>query len=187
MSDNGNGNGNGSRRGVTIYRAADAIDINKTDFMGRPQMSDGATVGLGDAIAEGAGAGAKVMILARQSDDEGGFSLLHVWFKANYPLPRHSHDSDCMYYVISGVAIMGNQTLRAGDSFFVPADAPYVYTAGPDGVEVLEVRHGVQNFDMKIPDASAGRWQEMVDTTLANRDRWKSEEVSPTFAANQSA
>jgi len=55
------------------------------------------------------------------------------------------------------------------------------------GVEVLEVRHGVQNFDMKIPDASAGRWQEMVETTLANRDRWKAEEVSPTFAANQSA
>ena len=178
---------NGSRRGVTIYRAADAIDINKTDFMGAPQMSDGATVGLGDAIAEGAGAGAKVMILARQSDDEGGFSLLHVWFKANYPLPRHSHDSDCMYYVISGEAIMGNQTLRAGDSFFVPADAPYVYTAGPDGVEVLEVRHGVRTFDMKIPDASAGRWQEMVETTLANRERWKAEEISPTFAANQNA
>ena len=117
-------NGNGARRGVSIYRATDAVDINSTDFMGVPQMSDGAIVGLGDAIVEGAGAGAKVMILARQSDDEGGFSLLHVWFKANYPLPRHSHDSDCMYYVISGEAIMGNQTLRAGDSFFVPADAP---------------------------------------------------------------
>jgi PAS domain S-box-containing protein len=56
-----------------------------------------------------------------------------------------------MYYVISGEAHMGNQVLRAGDSFFVPADAPYVYTAGPDGVEVLEIRHNVAQFDMKIP------------------------------------
>ena len=36
---------------------------------------------------------------------------------------------------------MGNQVLRAGDSFFIPAEAPYVYTAGPDGVEILEIRH----------------------------------------------
>ena len=183
MSDNGNG----SRRGVSIYRAADAIDINTTEFMLAPTMSDGARASLGDAVTEGAGAGAKVMILNRQSDDEGGFSLLHAWFKADYPLPRHSHDSDCMYYVISGEAIMGNQTLRAGDSFFVPADAPYVYTAGTDGVEVLEIRHGVSQFDMKIPDAQAGRWEEMVDVTLANRERWQSEEVSPTFSANQNA
>ena len=173
------------KKGISIYRAADAVDINTTDFMGVPQMTDGARVQLGDAVAEGAGAGAKVVILARQSDDEGGFSLLHVWFKANYPLPRHSHDSDCMYYVISGEAIMGNQTLRAGDSFFVPADAPYVYAAGPDGVEVLEIRHNVGQFDMKIPDHTPERWQEMTDISAANRERWESEETSPTFAANQ--
>ena len=171
-------------KGVSIYRAADAIDINTTEFMLAPTMSDGAQAALGDAVTEGAGAGAKGMVLTRQSDDEGGFSLLHMWFKADYPLPRHSHDSDCMYYVVSGELAMGNQTLRAGDSFFVPADAPYVYNAGPDGVEVLEIRHGVRQFDMKIPDTSASRWQEMVDVTVANRERWKSEATSPTMAAN---
>jgi mannose-6-phosphate isomerase-like protein (cupin superfamily) len=174
-----------ARRGVTIYRAADAQDINSTDFMLPPEMSDGTRVSLGDAVTEGAGAGAKGMVLMRQTDEEGGFSLLHMWFKADYPLPRHSHDSDCMYYVVSGEAIMGNQTLRAGDCFFVPANAPYVYNAGPDGVEVLEIRHGVRQFDMKIPDAAAGRWQDMVDTTVSNRERWQAETVSPTWSANQ--
>ena len=110
---------------------------------------------------------------------------MHVWFKANYPLPRHSHDSDCMYYVISGEAHMGNQVLRAGDSFFIPAEAPYVYTAGPDGVEILEIRHNVGQFDMKIPDAPAARWQEMTEISAANRERWESEQTSPTFATNQ--
>ena len=92
-----------------------------------------------------------------------------------------------MYYVVSGSLSMGNQTLRAGDSFFVPANAPYVYNAGPDGVEVLEIRHGVRQFDMKIPDASAGRWQEMVEVTVNNRERWQTEATSPTMAANQSS
>ncbi len=130
----------------------------------------------------GFGTGGVVKVLAREP---GGFSLVHVWFKANYPLPRHSHDADCMYYVISGAAIMGRQTLRAGDAFFVPADAPYQYTAGPEGVEVLEVRLGVDQFDMQIPDASAQRWQAMLDTTVANRDRWGEVTESPTFAANR--
>lgn len=173
------------RRGVSIYRAADAVDINTTEFMQAPVTPDGERLAFDPGVAEGAGAGAKVMILARQSEEEGGFSLLHAWFKADYPLPRHSHNSDCMYHVLSGEAIMGNQTLRCGDSFFVPADAPYVYTAGPDGVEVLEIRRNVEQFDMKIAGPAAGRFAEMLVTSAAQRDRWQTEQVSPTFAANR--
>jgi quercetin dioxygenase-like cupin family protein len=173
------------RRGITFYRAADAPDLQATDFMSAPEMSTETKVRLGAAVAAGSGTGAEVKVLARQSEEEGGFSLLHVWFKPNYPLPRHSHDADCMYYVISGAVVMGNQTLRAGDAFFVPTDAPYQYTAGADGVEVLEVRRGVQQFDMKIPDASPQRWEAMVEATVANRGRWAEMAVSPTFAANR--
>lgn len=180
MAANSNGH-----RGITIYRAADAVDLMATDFMAAPTMSEETRVSLGEAVAAGSGTGASVKVLLRQSDDEGGFSLLHIWFKADYPLPRHSHDADCLYYVISGSAVMGSQTLRAGDSFFVPADAPYVYSAGPDGVEVLEIRHGVARFDMKIPDASPQRWQAMVETTRANREQWVAATTSPTFSANQ--
>jgi len=169
------------RQGISIFRAAEATDLMATDFMSAPEMSQAAREGLGGAVGAGAATGAEVKVLAR---DAGGFSLVHVWFKANYPLPRHSHDADCMYYVISGSAVMGNQTLRAGDAFFVPGDAPYQYNAGPEGVEVLEVRHGVARFDMKIPDASPQRWKAMVDTVEANRAGWAELSVSPTFAAN---
>ncbi len=169
------------KRGITIHRAADAPDLVATDFMSAPQMSAEAREGLRGFGGPNAVAGGVVKVLAR---DAGGFSLVHVWFKANYPLPRHSHDADCMYYVISGSAVMGNQVLRPGDAFFVPADAPYQYNAGPDGVEVLEVRHGADHFDMKVPDASPERWQAMAETVAANQERWAAEPVSPTFAAN---
>jgi len=173
------------KRGVTIYRAADAVDLQETDFMASPTMTDEVREQLAGVVSAGAGIGAKVTVLARQSEEEGGFSLVHCWFKADYPLPRHSHDADCMYYVISGEAHLGNQVLKPGDSFYIPADAPYVYNAGPDGVEVLEIRHDTASFDMKILEQPAARWQALVDTTNANRDRWTAEQTSPTIAANQ--
>jgi mannose-6-phosphate isomerase-like protein (cupin superfamily) len=168
------------RRGITIYRATDAVDLAETDFMVRPVTSPGVPSTSNETVGADAAEGFQIKVLVR---DGGGFSLLHVWFKANYPLPRHSHNTDCMYYVISGSAVMGNQTLHAGDSFFVPRDALYQYTAGPGGVEVLEVRHGAKQFDVKVADASA-RWQVLADAIAANRDRWAEDPISPTFTAN---
>jgi quercetin dioxygenase-like cupin family protein len=175
---------NASRKGISIYRAADRVDLQQSGFMDTPTMTPETQAALGEAVTAGASAGAEVTLLVRQSDDEGGFSLVHCWFKAGYQLPRHSHDVDCLYYVISGEAHMGNQVLRPGDSFFIPAEAPYAYSGGPDGVEVLEIRHNVDRFDMKIPDAPDARWKAFVDVTMANRDRWTAETTSPTIAAN---
>lgn len=174
-----------ARKGVKIFRAGEGVDLQQTDLMAAPTMSDEARAGLGKMIGTGAGDGAQVTVLNRSTPDSGGFSLVHCWFKAEYPLPRHSHDADCMYYVISGEAHMGNQVLRAGDSFFIPADAPYGYTPGPDGVEILEIRKDCDRFDMKIPDASPERWQAMADTSVEQRERWAAEDTSPTFAANR--
>ena len=172
------------RRGISIYRAADAPDLQDTDLMSSPAMDDDTRAHFGEVIAAGAGAGATVKVLVRQDMDEGGFSLVYLWFKPHYPLPRHTHDTDCLYYVISGTAVMGSQTLRAGDSFFVPCDAPYQYSAGPEGVEVLEIRHGADRFDMKIPGAGAERWRAMLGATEANVDGWRAAGASPMFAAN---
>jgi mannose-6-phosphate isomerase-like protein (cupin superfamily) len=169
------------RHGITIYRASDAIDLAKTDFMTSAEVSDDVSRGISEITGAGIGTGAEVKVLVR---DAGGFSLVYLWFKANYPLARHSHDVDCMYYVISGSAAMGRQTLRPGDSFFVPAGAPYQYNAGPDGVEVLEVRHGVAQFDITLSEATPARWQAMAEVVRANRDRWTEAATSPMYAAN---
>jgi quercetin dioxygenase-like cupin family protein len=180
MSTNGK-----KKRGMTIYRAADATDLIECGFMSMPTMSEGAAAGFGEALASGLGSGGEVKVLCRQNDEEGGFSLIRLWFKPEYPLPRHSHDADCMYYVLSGTAVMGRQTLKAGDAFFIPDGAPYQYHAGPEGVEVLEIRHGCDHFGMKIPDASSEHWAAMKATAEANRERWEADGVSPTMVANQ--
>ncbi len=169
------------RHGITIHRASDAIDLAETDFMTPAEVSGEVSRGVSGITESGIGAGSEVKVLVR---DAGGFSLVYLWFKENYPLPRHSHNVDCMYYVISGSAVMGHQMLRAGDSFFVPAGAPYQYNAGPEGVEVLEVRHGAEQFDIKLSETSPGRWQAMAEAVKANRDAWAAATTSPTFAAN---
>jgi hypothetical protein len=54
---------------------------------------------------------------------------------------RHAHDVDSLYAIISGSVIdfMGTESLRAGDIWSVKAGTSYWYSAGPEGVEVLEI------------------------------------------------
>ena len=74
--------------------------------------------GLQGMIAEGLLEGADAKAL--YDSEAAGISLVHNWYKANYPLPRHSHNADCLYYIISGEARMGDEVLRAGDGFSCP-------------------------------------------------------------------
>ncbi len=174
-----------ARRGITIFRAEQATPLLETDFMGPPQMTDEALAARGPEVFMGSGAGADVRVAIRQTPEEGGFSILHVWFKADYPVPRHSHDADCLYYIVSGSAVMGSQVLRPGDGFFIPAGAPYAYDAGPEGVELLEIRHQVAQFDMQILESNATKWAAMAETIAGHRQAWEADTVSPTLARNR--
>jgi len=89
----------------------------------------------------------------------GGFSLVTVKFAPGYLLPRHSHSSDCLYYVVEGGIVMGRRELGPGDGFFLPADQPYTYHAGPKGVKLLEFRHQTA-FDLKVYERDMGRFLE---------------------------
>jgi quercetin dioxygenase-like cupin family protein len=101
---------------------------------------------------------------------ETGMSLVWTRFEAGYPLPRHSHSADCLYYVVAGEARLGNKVVPAGSGFFVPADAPYAYTAGPEGIEILEFRN-TSNFDMKITESEA-RWTKIAEEVEENKANW---------------
>jgi mannose-6-phosphate isomerase-like protein (cupin superfamily) len=166
-----------AQRGISLHMAADAPSMAEAGFYDlteeqlEPVMLEAEAFGLGN----------QTTMLVR---DAGGFGLVHVWFKANYPLPRHSHRHDCMYYVISGSAIMGSRTLRAGDSFFVPSGAPYQYVAGPDGVEVLEIRYGAAETTIDVYETHDRIRERVAGALAANREIWQAAETSPTFAAN---
>jgi hypothetical protein len=167
---------------VSYFWAKDAVDNSISGFRG-PGTSSPETQKMLAVLREaGRDEGLTSHLLVRQN---GGFSLLILWIKPNYPLPRHSHDSDCMYYLVSGSIVMGDKTLRAGDGFFVPRDCLYVYTGGPEGAELLEVRYNVDIIHTHLPPISENRFQVELGLVQANVDLWKDMQVSPTFAANR--
>lgn len=154
-------------RGLQIFRRSAGVDLDDTKMMGRPVMEPTPSREVFKAIGATAGYVIKVLF---GDPDTPGMSLIRLWYAPDYALPRHSHDVDCLYYVISGEARMGNQVIPAGDGFFVPAGAPYAYAAGPDGVEVLEFR-GATSFGINVTE-SLGRWDQLADLARTHKDDW---------------
>ena len=102
----------------------------------------------------------------------GGFSIVHVRFAPDYILARHIHDTDCTYYIVAGEVSFGRtRVLRAGDGFFVAADQPYGYTAGPQGVELLEFRHS-SSFTSRVIEDNEAVWREMFRVAETHRESW---------------
>jgi len=157
-----------------IFRAADAPGLVESACMEMAPVTDVQRQGMRSLVEAGYLEGDDIRILV----DLPRFSLTHAWLKKDYPLLLHSHDSDCLYFVVSGSLRMGNEELGPRDCFFVPRDVPYTYRPGPDGVEVVEFRHaGHFNF---VNLAKTESWYaKAVDTILANVDGWKAAKRPP--------
>jgi quercetin dioxygenase-like cupin family protein len=157
------------RRGVQVFRAADAREMHDTSMMRKPELDDAAREALPEFTAAG-GTFGMVLFGDPENADGGGVSLVRTTFAPNFVLPRHSHSVDCLYLVVAGEVHLGSQVLSVGDGFHVTADAPYGYTAGPEGAEVLEFRT-VSAFDSRIRETRAG-WERILAAVRANRDDW---------------
>lgn len=156
------------REQLKIYRAADAPSLVESGCMPLEPMTETQVAGIQRLVQAGYLEGDEIKVLV----DMPGFALTHAWLKKDYPLMRHSHDSDCMYYIIAGTLKLGTEELGAMDSFFVPAGVPYTYVPGPDGVEVLEVRHKTTfNFLNLTPGETW--WDKAEKTCAENREAWK--------------
>jgi quercetin dioxygenase-like cupin family protein len=162
---------------LRIFRAEEALPLD-----GERMPSENFTAtdieGAGGLTKVGGGEGAFARLLF--ADPASGLSLGYVWFKAGFILPRHSHNADCAYYVISGELHLGSETIRAGDGFFVPAGAAYTYVAGPEGVEVLECRNA-SAFNIRLSGNSAAAWGRMRDAAAAKVEAWRA--ATPPAAA----
>jgi len=154
--------------GFRIFRAADAPGLMEAGCMTVEPFTPVQRAGMDKVLAEGYLEGDEIRVLV----DIPGFSLTHVWFKAGYALPLHSHDADCLYYIIAGTIRLGTEELGPRDSFFIPADVPYTYKPGPDGVEVLEIRQA-GTFNFVNLAKGAGFWDKAAEQTAASRDAWK--------------
>jgi quercetin dioxygenase-like cupin family protein len=121
---------------LTLFDVDEAVDLAATDMMSMPVLTD-PDVSM-EPLAEWAGSSGHVVKVLYRGEGDDGMSLVWSWFGPGYTLPRHSHSADCLYYVTKGEAHLGNRVVSAGSGFFVPADAPYAYSAGPEGIEILE-------------------------------------------------
>jgi hypothetical protein len=154
-------------RGLRIFRKRDAVDLAESQLMSRPVMDPMPDRSILREIGATSGYINKVLF---GDPEQGGMSLVRLWYAPFYALPRHSHDVDCLYYVVAGEAHMGNRIVAAGDGFFVPADAPYAYSAGPEGVEVLEFR-STSSFGIRVNE-SPERWEQIAELAHTHREEW---------------
>lgn len=149
-----------------IFRAADAPLLDDTDMMSAPAFVDPAAH---EALASGSfrekSGGAQRVSVPFCQEGDGAMSLLLGDFGPGFTVWRHTHSLDCLYYIVAGEARMGGRKLGPGDGFFVPANQPYAYTAGPEGVKVLEVRNGT-HFDMQVLETDMKRYVEKAEALL---------------------
>jgi quercetin dioxygenase-like cupin family protein len=151
-----------------IFRAADAKGLMEVGCMTVEPFTPVQRAGMDKVVAAGMLEGDEVKVLCNLP----GFSLTHVWFKKDYPLPLHSHDVDCLYYIIAGSVRMGSEMLGPQDTFFIPANVPYAYKPGPDGAELLEFRHAT-SFNFVNHAKGAAFWDKAAATVAGNREDWK--------------
>lgn len=103
-----------------------------------------------------------------------GMSLARLWVKSGFALPLHTHDCDCLYYIVAGSIQMGTEKLVAGDGFYVGSEVPYAYTAGPEGAEVLEFRTA-DTFNIRVKDKPVVAWEKTAANMIDSRERWSTE------------
>ena len=157
-----------AKAGFSIFRGQDAPFLGETGAMPLPPIAAESMPEFERAVASGLGDGEQVRLVFSTP----GFSLTHVWFKKDFPLPLHSHDANCLYYIVAGSLRIGDKTLGKGDGFFIPTDMPYTYRAGPDGVELLEFRNA-DRFDFQFRADTPAFWKKAADICAANQEGWK--------------
>ncbi|MBV9559482.1 MAG: hypothetical protein JOY90_03320 [Bradyrhizobium sp.] len=151
---------------MQIYRAKECRHMTEEEGT-VSSMPESAAVGLARMAEAGMADGYVIKVLF----DAPGFALHYAWFKPNYPLGRHSHSVDALYYIVSGSMKLGTEWLGAGDGFWLAGDTPYIYTAGPEGLEILEFRH-TSKFTSAAQGGTKAFWDKAVGTIEANRDAW---------------
>jgi hypothetical protein len=165
----------GKRRGLKIFTRSEPVigGLQRTRKGTQPQPNAEASAALPEFYAAGGVASANLFVDPDGTED-ACLNLLWLKLGSNFTIPRHNHTGDCLYYVASGSVRLGNQVIEAGGGFFVPSAAPYTYSAGPEGAEVLEFRGALQPIDTELLDND---WDGILEGTRANKEQWAKELV----------
>jgi hypothetical protein len=154
---------------MQIYRAIDGkLEDEDPDGANILPMSQECIDGFARLVDAGMMDGSVVKTLI----DIPGFALTYCWFKPHFPLPRHSHKQDCLYYIVKGDIKLGTERLGAGDGFFLPDGTPYTYDIGEDGVELLEFRTS-SDSNFRAFNHTPKWWDKAEKAIKDNREAWK--------------
>lgn len=162
--------GETDRPRFAIFRAKDARADAEAAFMEYEDITSVVADGAQRAKEAGVDEGHELRSLFAMP----GFSLTYAWFKSGFPLPRHSHNVDCLYYIVGGSLTIGKEQLEVGDGFFVGKEVPYTYKPGAAGVEVLEFR-AADVFNIKILANNPAFWDKAVESVRSHRGAWAKE------------
>ena len=161
--------------GYEIFRTATSPSLDETAHMEVTGMNPEFQAGITKALEAGFAEGNIVKTLFSRP----GFSLTYAWFKSGFPLPLHTHNADCLYYIVAGSLQLGTETLGPGDGFFLGKDKAYRYTPGPQGVEVLEFRTQ-EDFDINFIAKSLPAWEKIAAAVTARKPDWANETAPPS-------
>jgi hypothetical protein len=153
---------------MQVFRAAQAPKLMEAGVLELQPFDAMQRAGLDELVKAGYLEGDEERVLFNMP----GFSLIHVWFKKNYPLLLHSHNTDCLYYIIAGSLRLGTEELGPGDGFFIPANAPYKYRPGSAGVELLEFRHDT-SFDFRNLSKGKVFYEKALEVVASNIEDWR--------------
>jgi hypothetical protein len=159
----------------TIFRAKDAIDYSEAETMHGTPMEPEQASHWQELVDAGMLDGSQVRLMFSRP----GMSLTYAWFKSGFPLPRHSHSADCLYFIVAGALRIGTEELGPGDGFFVGNDVPYTYTPGPQGVEVLEFRTS-NDFDIKMFANQPAYWAKTLAGLKISQQAWAEQAAPPS-------
>lgn len=153
---------------LALFTAAEAPLLEETGMMDAMTFSEpeADATPISESEIERFTQSARLTVPFRQ-EGPGGLSLVVIEFAPGYLLPRHSHSADCLYYIVEGGIVMGRRELGPGDGFFLPAEQPYAYHAGPKGVKLVEFRTQ-SAFDMKVYERDMAGYREKAMASMTS-------------------
>jgi hypothetical protein len=164
------------RRRIKFFRGSEAVPHNEVVEYG--DLSDADAAGLKTLAEAGFKDGVEVVCVFRDPDP-GGMSVCLGWFKSGFPVVRHSHDSDCLYYIVGGEIRMGSTVLGVGDGVLIPANHPYSFEPGPEGVHLIEFRN-TNRTDIRLAEHDPSRWLQLAEQVKTRRGFWQAERTPPS-------
>ena len=76
----------------------------------------------------------------REAGDADTLQLVEIRYEPNSEIQLHSHDADELIYILEGSMQLGNRTVGPGTSLFIAGGTFYGFSAGPDGLQILNFR-----------------------------------------------